>query len=213
MYWINKLIDKLDYKRDDDIEDIFFSLVDNGYELKITNILCSDNFDFLFKKKDLLYKKKLYQCYNIKLLGNKRYYKRNIDEEIEFLNVKIIILKRLKNLNFEIKILDDFHSIYVYHIDDIVDNEIIFNGNEKLAKSNIISIDGLLIKLSSFNKISKIRKIDDNTLIMNLINDKYDIDKLYQFISKNRKVNTNFKFNIHKSKLSDKLDFLEIKKI
>lgn len=212
MYWIDKIIDKLDYNRDGDIEDIFFSLVDDGYEIRITNMLCSDNFEPSFKKKDFLYKKKLYQCYSIKLGGNKRYYKRSINEEIEFLSVKIIILKRLKSLNFEIKISDDFHSIYVYHIDDFVDNEIIFNGHEKIAKSNIISIDGLLIKLSSFGKISKVKKIDDNTLMMILINDKYDIDQLYQFISKDKKVNINFKFNIHKSKLSNKLDFLKITK-
>ena len=132
-HWKDDLIDggKLSFNRKDSIEEVFYELMDNGYHVRISQELYDDEFNYPGKKIDFLSdNKNLYEGYKV-AFNNNSTHPMDIDKIIENQEEEIIILKRLRDMGFVMRVVMSSHpTISLYHEDDIISKNLIFTDKD-----------------------------------------------------------------------------------
>lgn len=206
MHWKDELIkgDKLSFHRKNSIEEIFYELMDDGYDINIYQELYDDDFGSPGKKIDFLDdNKNLYEGYRV-AFSNSSIDPMNIDKIIEHKEEEIVVLKRLQDMGFVMRMSGGYNpQVSLYHKDDIISKGLFIGdlsaGKIKKFRGNLEEAEEKLTK--TFGKIAHVWKSytrdDDNkqvptgNLIMQLDphgNGDYTLDQLYEFTKKVLKV-------------------------
>lgn len=192
--WRDDLMNKLDWERVDEIYDLLIEFEDIGWTLPKRKLdiatsyifdgvkidLCDSEFNSPGKKLDLI-EREFYQSYRVRAVNPSR----NANYDIDFFKEVVELLSKIKGFGYEYKILNiskDNIDILTYHPEDVVDPSIII-GDMKKAKINVsIGIDNAEQRLETHRKIMNIEK-KDGRLYITQLNDKYDLDKIYNIIN------------------------------
>ena len=192
-HWKDDLIKggKLSFHRKDSIEEVFYELMDNGYHVRISQELYDGEFNYPGKKIDFLSdNKNLYEGYKI-AFNNNSTNPMDIDKIIENQEEEIIILKRLKDMGFVMRVVMSSHpTISLYHTDDIISKNLFIVTDKdfsffKKFRGNLIEAEEKLTKV--FSKIAYVSKLQNGNLIMRLdphSDNGYTLDQLYKFTKK-----------------------------
>jgi len=192
MHWKDELIegDKLSFHRKNSIEEVFYELMDDGYNVHISKELCDDYFGSPGKKLDFLSDdKNLYESYRISF-SNNSINPMNIDKIIEHREEEIVILKRLKDMGFVMRVVMSSHpTITLYHKDDVISKNLFISdlsiGKIKKFKGSLVEAEEKLTK--TFSKIAYVSKLQNGNLIMRLdphSSGGYTLNQLYEFTKK-----------------------------
>lgn len=192
-FWGYDLIDKLEFNRRQELEDLTFTFLDEfdstvGIDNKLTKLSGKSTTSDIGKKEDyLLDKNNLYESYLIQIHNTKPI--KGANKIILFKELEIELIKRLLDIGYNLYYYKNntegygYIHIRIYHPDDIVDKSLFLNDyKDKNLKTNEELFE--LLK-SKFGKISNIWMSTSNNIMMDVDPfDKYDIDDLYNFLAK-----------------------------
>jgi hypothetical protein len=205
-HWKDDLIPTLEWSRIDELYDFLTEFLDLGWNVPakekedkywIGKKIISSSFDVPSKKIDLL-KEEYYQGYSFAISSqtgshiNKDFFK----EIVEFLT-------KLEGYEYKYKITNfnqNMISFIVYHPEDVIDPSFAIGDLKKAKVSVMIGIDNAEARLNNHRKIMNIDKKDGN-LYITQSNDKYNLDRIYDIISKT----LNNKFNVIQDKSNNRV--------
>lgn len=184
-HWKDEIFDKVKFERKQDIEEIFYDLMDIGMSVSLKEDLKNGFKSARQRHEYLKSDMNLYKTYEVNIYDNEFYDSENIDRVLEIKQLEIESIERLKSLGFNIDYSNRGKSIRVelYHTDDIVDKSLFIKDIV-----NKVGINDAFDRLkSTFSKIADISKTTSGDITVLLNNDgreKYTLGDLHDFVSK-----------------------------
>lgn len=188
-HWKDDIISKLKFKREGEISDLFYDIIDVGYShLKVEKIMTDIIFNRPGQKTEAL-EKNFYESYRV-TLRNESLSWHNCHEETnlrEFYQSMATLIDRMESSGYKYEIQNGSGvniSVHILHPDDKIDTSDIIKNIPKAKLKMKFGIDHAHELLSRHSRIMNIHRLSPKSLYITQKDPNYDLGRIYYIVNK-----------------------------